>query len=84
MIHGHYQFKTDHETKSTSGGELSQKGNPEINKLVQQISNLELTADELTSAYCKIAYKQTRSFEKAAKLLQLDRRTVRRKSDATD
>jgi DNA-binding NtrC family response regulator len=84
MIHGDYHFKTDNEAKTPASGESSHKANPEITKLMQQISNLELTADELTSAYCRIAYKQTRSFEKAAKLLQLDRRTVRRKSDTTD
>ncbi|MEY2612144.1 MAG: hypothetical protein RL069_956 [Planctomycetota bacterium] len=84
MIHGDYHFKTDNAAKTPASGESSHKANPEITKLVQQISNLELTADELTSAYCRIAYKQTRSFEKAAKLLQLDRRTVRRKSDTTD
>jgi len=84
MIHGDYHFKTDNEAKTPASGESSHKANPEITKLMQQISNLALTADELTSAYCRIAYKQTRSFEKAAKLLQLDRRTVRRKSDTTD
>jgi hypothetical protein len=57
---------------------------PEIAKLARQIAGLELTADELTSAYCKIAYRKTRSFEKAAHLLQLDRRTVRKKVDSRD
>lgn len=57
---------------------------PEIAKLAQQIAGLELTADGLISAYCKIAYRKTRSFEKASHLLQLDRRTVRKKSDSSD
>ncbi|MFN8740903.1 MAG: sigma 54-interacting transcriptional regulator [Pirellula sp.] len=50
-------------------------------KLVNQIDKLELTADELLALYCQIAYSKTRNFEKAAKLLQLDRRTVRAKID---
>jgi hypothetical protein len=42
---------------------------------------LELTADELLRRYCQHAYRQTGSFERAARLLQLDRRTVRAKVD---
>jgi Response regulator containing CheY-like receiver, AAA-type ATPase, and DNA-binding domains len=54
MIHGDYHFKTDIEAKTPASGESSQQANPEITKLLRQISNLELTADELTSAYCRI------------------------------
>jgi hypothetical protein len=57
---------------------------PEIARLARQIAGLELTADGLISAYCKIAYRKTKNFEKASHLLQLDRRTVRKKSDASD
>jgi hypothetical protein len=49
--------------------------------LAHQIDKLELTAEELLARYCQIAYTKTRNFEKAAKLLQMDRRTVRAKID---
>ena len=39
----------------------------------------ELTVDELIGRYCEIAYKKTQSYEKAAELLNLDRRTVKAK-----
>lgn len=57
---------------------------PEIAKLARQIAGIELTADELISAYCMLAYRKTKSFEKAAHILQLDRRTVRKKVDSSD
>jgi DNA-binding NtrC family response regulator len=49
--------------------------------LAEQMESLNLTADELLSRYCRMAYRRTKSFEKAARLLQLDRRTVRAKVD---
>jgi predicted DNA-binding protein (UPF0251 family) len=52
-----------------------------VERLIDRLQALSLTADELLSEYCRIAYGQTKSFEKAAKLLQLDRRTVRAKVD---
>lgn len=70
LIHGSYspdQSSAVMETQST--------------QLASQINNLELTADELLARYCKIAYAKTKNFEKAAKLLQMDRRTVRAKID---
>jgi sigma-54 dependent transcriptional regulator, flagellar regulatory protein len=82
MIHGGYRFQAKQD--GTTVGSSTSNREPEIAKLVQQIAGLELTADELTSAYCKIAYRKTRSFEKAAHLLQLDRRTVRKKSDSSN
>ena len=38
-----------------------------------------LTADELLSRYCTLVYSQTRSYERAAERLKLDRRTVKSK-----
>lgn len=82
MIHGNYQF----DRRFTSGTALRpsvlSSQIPGVQILADQIANLELTADELTAAYCKIAYQQTKSFEKAAHRLQIDRRTVRKKADS--
>jgi len=36
-----------------------------------------LTADELLSRYCTLVYSQTHGYERAAKHLKLDRRTVK-------
>lgn len=52
-----------------------------IAQVAREFAGLELTADELLRRYCQHAYRQTGSFEQAAKLLQLDRRTVRAKVD---
>jgi DNA-binding NtrC family response regulator len=86
MIHGGYRFQCPANLKQGDAvsGVSGFAVEPEIAKLARQIAGLELTADELTSAYCKIAYRKTRSFEKAAHLLQLDRRTVRKKVDSRD
>lgn len=46
-----------------------------------QLSNLELTADQLLQRYCTYAYGKTGSFEQAADHLKLDRRTVKAKLD---
>ena len=40
-----------------------------------------LSADELLGYYCTLVYKQTGSYEKAAKRLGIDRRTVKSKVD---
>jgi DNA-binding NtrC family response regulator len=56
----------------------------EILTTARGMQELRLTADELLQRYCRFAYRQTKSFEKAAKLLQLDRRTVRAKSDQAE
>jgi transcriptional regulator with AAA-type ATPase domain len=86
MIHGGYRFQSNADLKQngTVPGVSASLMDPDIVKLARQIAGLELTADELTSAYCKIAYRKTKSFEKAAHVLQLDRRTVRKKSDSRD
>ncbi|MFN9348086.1 MAG: hypothetical protein ACK6DQ_15960, partial [Planctomycetota bacterium] len=81
MIHGSYRFQKDNESRNSDASGYNALKDPQIAALAQKISDLDLTADELTSAYCKLAYSKTQSFEKAAQRLQLDRRTVRRKSD---
>jgi transcriptional regulator with AAA-type ATPase domain len=75
LIHGSY------ETARSRVAVSAQKYSPEVERLIDRLQALSLTADELLSEYCRIAYGQTKSFEKAAKLLQLDRRTVRAKVD---
>ncbi len=50
-----------------------------IQQLAQQMAAVELTADDLLSRYCQLAYARTGSYEKAARLLKLDRRTLRAK-----
>ncbi|MCU0719894.1 MAG: hypothetical protein MUC83_09335, partial [Pirellula sp.] len=70
LIHGSYSPDQSREAIDSTSGSLA-----------VQIEKLELTADELLAKYCQIAYSKTRNFEKAAKLLQMDRRTVRAKID---
>lgn len=77
MIHGSY-------TPAQSPIGASLPGNsPAAQRLLMRLQSLSLTADELLAEYCTMAYRQTKSFEKAARLLQLDRRTVRAKVDLT-
>ncbi len=40
-----------------------------------------LTADDLLCRYCALVYGRTRNYEETARLLQLDRRTVKKKVD---
>jgi len=56
----------------------------DINKraLTDQINNCELSAEELLAEYCLIAYKKTGSYVETAKILNLDRRTVKSKIDS--
>jgi transcriptional regulator with AAA-type ATPase domain len=70
MIHGSY---TPRSSRSSASGESIE--------LAASLDRLSLTADELLSHYCELAYRKTKSFEKAAKILQMDRRTVRAKVD---
>lgn len=49
------------------------------NSIADKLYACELTVDELIGRYCEIAYKKTQSYEKAAELLNLDRRTVKAK-----
>ncbi len=45
--------------------------------LVQQFMGVQLSADELLDAYCKVAYNRLGSYSAAAKQLGVDRRTVK-------
>lgn len=49
---------------------------------IDSMNDLSLTADQLLGHYCQLAYSQTHSYEKAAEILKLDRRTVKAKIDA--
>ncbi len=53
----------------------------ELLPVFQGMTALSMTADEVLAHYCRYAYRRTASFERAAKLLQLDRRTVRARAD---
>ena len=48
----------------------------------RRLRALELTAEELLSAYCTLVYAREGSYDGAARRLGLDRRTVRAKVDA--
>jgi DNA-binding NtrC family response regulator len=50
-------------------------------ELVRRLRALELTAEELLSAYCTLVYAREQSYDGAARRLGLDRRTVRAKVD---
>ncbi len=76
MIHGQYHRPSNIAPSSSSHGGSEPSA---AQSLVEEIEALGLTADELLCRYCQIAYAKTKSFEKAAKRLQLDRRTVRAK-----
>ncbi len=52
------------------------------NAIADSINTLSLTADQLLGHYCQLAYQQTNSYEKAAAILKLDRRTVKAKIEA--
>lgn len=54
-------------------------GNP-LNRFYECINDVSLTAEQLLAHYCSMAYKKYGSYEKAAGVLQIDRRTVRAKS----
>ena len=75
MIHGSYA------AACSRAGTSATRDSPADQRLLLRLQSLSLTADELLSEYCMMAYRQTKSFEKAARLLQLDRRTVRAKVD---
>lgn len=78
MIHGQYvPSSVFSQSCSSRLPPRSEKSNSQA--IADQMQTLSLTAEELLQCYCKLAYQQTKSFEKAAKRLQLDRRTVRAK-----
>lgn len=78
MIHSHYAH-ANRPLSSTSTVPTTMTVSPAAAELGVLIDSLSLTADELLRRYCQIAYGRTKSFERAASILQLDRRTVRAK-----
>jgi len=80
MIHGQYVPSSSTSLPGASGTSTIANASA-AQTMLDQMHSLSLTAEDLVCHYCKMAYRQTRSFEKAAKLLQLDRRTVRAKVD---
>ncbi len=54
-----------------------------IGAVMWAMNRLEVSADELLSAYCTLAYARLGSYEETARSLKLDRRTVRKKIDRT-
>lgn len=64
----------------TASGGCASELTPDAARLARQIDALELTADDLLRRYCTLAYQRAGSFEKAARLLKLDRRTLRAKT----
>lgn len=50
--------------------------------LIQQINTRSLTAEELLQRYCDLVYSHTGSYEQTARLLKLDRRTVKSRIEA--
>ncbi len=47
--------------------------------VVSSLAEMKVSADDLLNAYCAIVYKQSGSYEEAARLLKLDRRTVKKR-----
>ena len=50
-------------------------------ELAAAVRDGRLTADELLQHYCTLVYAELGSYEKAARRLDIDRRTVRSKID---
>jgi transcriptional regulator with GAF, ATPase, and Fis domain len=63
---------------SPSGSMYDQQGE----SLTRSIGDCSLTADELLNLYCAKMYQKTGSYQKAAQLLELDRRTVKKRIDS--
>jgi transcriptional regulator with GAF, ATPase, and Fis domain len=57
-------------------------GEPGDDPLMESFRTGTLTADELLRAYCTRIYARTRSYQETARVLGLDRRTVKAKVDA--
>lgn len=71
MVHGTYQAPKP-PAKNPSAAE----------SMLGKIESAALTADELLQHYCDVVYSKTNNYEQAARLLNLDRRTVKSKVDA--
>ena len=52
-----------------------------VESMKRAMQDLNLTADQLLSRYCTLAYARTGSYEQAARRLALDRRTVKSRVD---
>ncbi len=52
--------------------------------LAEDIRSLKLTAEDLLGRYCDLAFQKTNSYEKAAAILEIDRRTVKAKISASN
>ena len=53
------------------------------NHLLRELKECRLTADELLNIYCRNCYKKTGSYLAAAEILDLDRRTVKKRIEET-
>ena len=51
--------------------------------LAHSMASGQLTAEELLQQYCTLVYAQTGNYEETARRVQLDRRTVKSKIDAS-
>ena len=70
MIHNNYQPAT--KTQGQVNGSFA-----------DQLNECSLTAEQVLSQYCQMAYQKYGSYEKAGAILQMDRRTLRAKSSQT-
>ena len=52
-----------------------------IDHILPDLARLKVSADDLLNAYCTFVYARLGSYEESAKLLKLDRRTVRKRVD---
>lgn len=70
-------------TAFTADGAVNASGDlaPDLFRLACRMQAVEVTADEVLQEYCHWAWRQTGSFDQAARRLLLDRRTVRAKAD---
>jgi transcriptional regulator with PAS, ATPase and Fis domain len=71
LVHNEYKFPVD-------------RGAAGVNSMTvtaTEMDELALTADDVLRRYCTYAYWQTGSYERAANVVKLDRRTVRNKID---
>ena len=50
-------------------------------QMLEALATGEITADELLTRYCTLVYAKTGSYQEAARLLDLDRRTVKSRVD---
>lgn len=71
LVHGHYDPASPAPSRSGSS----------TDSLAHDMQDLRLTADELLHRYCSLAYQKLGSYEKAARALGLDRRTIKARID---